>query len=590
MATHEMLRPFQTGSFNSVESPAARHDNNMTSLLRNSALRQQEISLAGDKPFGSWRSIINRMLTFYSRGSELLAKRSPAARELIRALDGVSAERRYRVLGDPVVRDIISRSLERLQDPSPVFPADLEEILATATSLAAADAAVSPLEAATPRRLRLGEFPKHCWVWCDERPDEPLGRHFRGMFDREISHSISSRPAILRTPDERMVSNLVAGFRLLHTLMPDLARSVCAHVHLVAVVDVADRRQWIRETRADLCQNVSTHAIPGTIFLSPSPLRSPWHAAEALLHEAAHKKLSDLVLTWPIFRRGYTAADSPTIRAPWNSPLSWNSNDWSIDRALFAFHVYVHLALFFLVVQRSANELVPLFGPLHGMKPSFSAQGALDRARYLGTQLRRSAGAQLGPAGERLVDWLFTIMSDLDPSPQPTDPTMHLWLDRYDRETREVGDLIARIDPKIEDEGTLEASAPYEQWSVRRIVDHLVHSDIVAAYRVLSILGETHPPKFSFYDADRWSSRAPSTAPFSELASTFQSIRTFLSRTLRALPPDAFERTCLMRRPKSLREIVEDMVEHPYRHVDALVTRVRRATARAAKHSHDPAP
>jgi hypothetical protein len=175
-----------------------------------------------------------------------------------------------------------------------------------------------------------------------------------------------------------------------------------------------------------------------------------------------------------------------------------------------------------------------------------------------------------------LVDWLLAVLSELDPSPQEADPTMHLWLDRYDRETREIGDLIAQIDPQIKDEGSWEPDAPYEQWPVRRIVDHLVHSEIVAAYRVLSILGEAEPPKFSFYNGDRWSSVAPSTASFSELASTFKSIRTFVSRTLRAVPQIAFERTCETRRPKSLREIVEDMIEHAYRHVDTLVAKLRR--------------
>jgi hypothetical protein len=316
-------------------------------------------------------------------------------------------------------------------------------------------------------------------------------------------------------------------------------------------------------------------------------LRSPWLAAEALLHEAAHKKLSDIVLTRAIFRYGFSAADSPTIRAPWNSPLSWNSNDWSIDRALFAFHVYVHLALFFLVVEQRADELVPRYGSLGDMKPARSARACLDRARYLGAALQRSAGPELGPDGKLLVDWLLSILEALDPSPPYRDPTIQLWLDRYDRETREIGGLIAQINPEIKDEGNYAIDAPFEQWPIRRIVDHLVHSEIVAAYRVLSILGEAEPPTFSFYNGDRWSSVAPSTAQFSELASAFQSIRTFVSNTLRAAPLDAFERTCHTRRPKSLREIVEDMIEHAYRHVDTLVARLRRARRRRTEGVRD---
>jgi hypothetical protein len=548
----------------------------MESLLETtSGLRLQELSLAEGEPFGDWRGIVRRTMTFYHRASEMLSEHVPAARDLAHALGRTSDERRYRVLGDPVVRDALSRSLEWLKAPTVSFPENLEEIIAAAVPFACEAAAVAPLESPTPRRLRLGVEPMYCWVWHDERPDEPCGRHFRAMFEREIAHSISSRPAVLRTCDERMEGNLVAGCRLLDALLPDLARSVRAHVHLVGVVDVADKRHWGRETRADLCLNVSTHAIPGTIFLSPSPLRSPWHAAEALLHESAHKKLSDLVLTRPIFRAGFTAADSPTIRAPWNSPLTWNSNDWSIDRALFAFHVYVHLALFFLVVEQRVDELIACYGPLHDMKPNRLARGALDKARYLGAALQRLAGGELGPDGKRLVDWLLSILSELDPSPPHADPTMELWLDRYDRETREVGNLIAQISPDVEDEGSYEVDAPYEQWPIRRIVDHLVHSEVVAAFRVLSILGEAEPPTFTFYDGDRWSATARSAAPFNELASTFRSIRNFISGILRGLPPTAFERRCQTRQPKRLQNVVEDMIEHPYRHVDVLVNRLR---------------
>lgn len=554
-----------------------------TQLKAINRLRQLERHLAEDEPFGDWRGIVRRTMTFYHRASELLAERVPAAGELAKALDRATDERRFRVLGDPVVRDALSRSLEWLKTPAGTYPSNLQEIIAAAVPFAHETASASPLESAQQQQLRLGTGPTYWWVWTDERPDEPFGRHFRAMFSREIAHSISSRPAVLRTCDERLERNLIAGSQLLDSLLPDLARSVRAHVHLVAIVDVADRRQWGREIRADLCQNVSTHAIPGTIFLSPSPLRSPWHAAEALLHEAAHKKLSDLVLTRSIFRPGFTASDSPTIRAVWNSPISWNSNDWSVDRALFAFHVYVHLALFFLVVDSRAAELGAYFGSPDGMNPASSIRAALDRASYLGSALQRFAKQELGPDGNNLLDWLNSILEKLHPAPPRDDPTMQLWLDRYDRETREIGALISQIDPEIEDEGSQAVEAPYEQWPVRRIVHHLVHSEIVAAYRVLSILGETNPPSFSFYDGDRWSSVVWSTSSFSELALTFQSIRTFISRTLRAVPPVAFERTCHTRQPKSLREITVDMIEHAYRHVDALVTRLRHARGRGRK-------
>ena len=104
-----------------------------------------------------------------------------------------------------------------------------------------------------------------------------------------------------------------------------------AHVHLVALVDVADRRKWNAKVRSDLCQNVSTHAIPGTIFVSPSP-EKPMARGRGPFHEAGHKSFLTSS-SRSIFVSGYSEQKSPTIRALWNRSLSWNSADWSVDRA-----------------------------------------------------------------------------------------------------------------------------------------------------------------------------------------------------------------------------------------------------------------
>lgn len=37
---------------------------------------------------------------------------------------------------------------------------------------------------------------------------------------------------------------IAMGVRLLQNLLPELARSALAHVHVIAIVDVADRRLW----------------------------------------------------------------------------------------------------------------------------------------------------------------------------------------------------------------------------------------------------------------------------------------------------------------------------------------------------------
>jgi hypothetical protein len=544
-----------------------------------SQLRDFECDLARHERFGDWRQITNRVLTYFHRGVEVLADYMSSAKSFLAAFESATNERRYRVLGDPVVRSAINEGLAWVRSPSSDFPAVTDAILNTASSFLHNGCEISPLEAAASRRIRVGEYPFHQWIWSGEREEDLFGNKFRSLFEREIAQSISSKPAVLRSPDDRMQEVIAMGVRLLQNLLPELARSALAHVHVIAIVDVADRRLWQKETRADLCQNVSTHAIPGTIFLSPSPLRSPWHAAEAIFHEALHKKLSDIVLTRPIFRPGYSAATSPTIRAVWNYPLPWNPNDWSIDRALFAFHVYVHLGLFFRIVEVRSEDLRGEYGSLCGMEPSKAARGAFDRARYLGAQLQRYSEDALGPDGRAFLSWLVTMLQRVDPDPPHDDPTMQLWLDRYDRETREIANLIRKIDNELDGNvtkiGNNSIGAPYDEWSVRRIINHLVHSEIVAAYRVLSILGEENPPSFSFYDGDRWAVLVDSEAPLSELAGLFQALRMFLSSILRNVPAEAFLRQCYTRRMKTLKDIVVDMIEHPQRHIGFLVKRLR---------------
>lgn len=550
-------------------------------------LSKIEVRLAGDSPFANHQDILNRVLTFLHRGIELLSEHEPAARHCRDAFSHAKNDRRYRVLLDPVIRDAICEGLSWLKNREGDFPYNCRQILEAAPAFFDNACTVAPLEAAAEPSFRLCNGDSYSWVWTEERQDDVFGPRFRLLFEREIAHSVSSKLAILRSPDERLQASLVAGHRLLMRLLPTLARSALAHVQLVAIIDVADRRKWNSETRANLCQNVSTHAIPATIFVSPTPLRSPWHAAEALLHEAAHKKLSDLVLTRPVFRQGYSAETAKTIRAVWNSPLSWNTNDWSTDRALFAFHVYVHLGLFFRRVEITRNELRSEFGDLHGMDPSAAARASLDRARYLGDRLTQIAKEDLGADGLSLLRWLNEVLHELDPQPPRKDPSMDLWLDRYDRETTEVGKLIAAIDTCAADSGNDAVGDPYEEWSARRIAEHLVQSDLVAAYRIFSILGESEAPSFSFYDADRWSVAARSNATAEELADLFHALRRIISRTLRHIGNAEFQRVCHTRRTKTLRDVVEEMIEHPYRHVDALVRQLRRGRARGSSFADD---
>lgn len=532
-----------------------------------------ETSLSTHPQFGDWNTIVNRIVTFYSRGLEHLSPHLDGAKRLIETIQSSPDEHRFRFLMDPVIRDTVNEGLAALkQDQVPSEEVD-RLLQAAAKQLAQADDR-SPVERGSHEERRAGTTFHRIPVWTEDRHHDVFSKRFRAMFDRELANAISSRRADLINPTAAQFHRIQGGVALLHDLIPELAKASLPHIQLICLVDMADERHRIGTKRPDLAQNVSTHAVPGTIFLSPTPLRDDWHAAEAIFHEGLHKKLSDLTLTHSIFKPGYDTSKASTIKALWNRSLPWNSNKWPIDRALFAFHVYLHLGVFFSAISAAKPELFSKYGDPSDFRVGQRARGAYDRARYLGHQLTSVSEPQLGEDGKALVNWLRSELEILDPQPPREDPSLHLLLDRFDRTTHEVVTLLNSIPSGWKDDGSYDPEADYADWDASRIADHLIHSDLVAAYRILSVLGEAEPPRFSFYDGNRWSAKAPSTLAFSGQAATLEAVRTFISSTLRAAPEDALDFTCKTRRDKTLWDLVEDMVEHVDRHLETLCERL----------------
>lgn len=526
-----------------------------------------ERELACQRPYADFRSISDRAFSYYLRGLGILGEREPAAKALTDSLRAAPDPRRLAVLADPVIRVAINDGLEALRRGTRDANGSGALFAAARMHLRSSRSGppTAPNSPAWPAR---GSFALGAAIWHPEEHAALLAGRFAELFAEEIAGSVSSLPAVLRAPGTALAGHLERGKELLTRLLPALSRSVLAHVRVVAVVDTADRSQWSRRTRPNLCQNVSTHAIPSTIFLSPTPLSGPWLAAEALLHEAAHKKLSDLVLTRPIFRAGFDSRTAPTVSALWNADLSWNPAAWSADRALFAFHVYLHLALFFATVERCREELADEFGDPPGHFVS-GLDRALDRASYLGRHLADGLRPALGSDGRKLVAWLTAVAERFERPDAADRVDLRLLMDRYDFETAEVARLIQ--------------NAPCGDPGAMRLADHLVHSEIVAAYRTLSVLGEREPPQFSFYDGDGWADRAPSASTPGSRAKLFESLRHFVSATLRAAPPGALAMEYRTRRAKTLRDQVQDMVEHCGRHRDQLEAAIR---AERAKRRH----
>ena len=523
--------------------------------------------LHAHEQFGKWAPLVNKVLTFCDRGAGELAQQWPAAAEFHDSFARANDTRRWQVGMHPVTRDALGAALVSHRRGQTIDTQRLDGAM-----LSAARALVSDRVEDLPFRssLALGAQPLSPQLWNDSWDMHPAGGNFRRLFDREIATSVSSQRVVPVTPDDDQIRSLRRGYDLLTQVEPDLCNSVLRHVRVIAIIDYEDAEQRKGRVRTDLCQNVSTHAVPGTIFLSPSPLRTPLHAAEALLHEAAHKKLSDLVLIGKIFRDNYNPDRAPTIQSIWNRPLSWNTNEWSVDRALFAYHVYVYLSCFFDLARREFDNLSADCRELSAAALERQFGAALNRAEYLRREIRSLGMGELGPDGLELMGWLDSQFECLIPAGGICSPDLSLLLDRYDRETREIARLIHCLPEDTGDDGDWSPRAKYEEWPWRRTVAHLVHSEIVSIFRVLSVLGENKPPYFSFYDGELWGSNARTILTFESLAHIFRSVRTFTSSTLRAADPKSLQSLYRAPRSGSLRDLVIDMVEHPSRHVKFL--------------------
>ncbi|MBW4573795.1 MAG: hypothetical protein KME08_00760 [Aphanothece sp. CMT-3BRIN-NPC111] len=518
-----------------------------TNSKETQTLVQIEAFLAENRPFGDWFYIDERTSARYDCRLEMLTEHLPITKILLTALRQSSPQSRYRVMGDPVVRSAINTALGHFKLDVPHTRLDeLEAVFSIAASHLAQDKCMAPLEAGTLQAIRIGTASNHAWVWCEERADDIFGQIFR-------QHLASARLK-LRTPNDQEQKMLVQGTQLLNDLLPKLAFSTLKHVHLVAVME-----------QPLGFSGITNPSILGTIFLSPSVLKNPWQVAEHLLHEALHQKLVDIVDTHSIWRRGYPIADTPTIRVIWRRPQLRNSNEWPLYRALAAFHVYVHLALFFTVVERQAAKLEKLYGPLYDIDIAVSARGAFDRAHYLGHQIKQ-LDRELGHAGRRFVDWLIAILNAFDPCPPPANGYVHLLLDLYDREAEELRQLIAQLNTKGK-----EPSAVFADTSVQQILAYMTESEIGKVQRVLSTLSEAGFPLPNLYEENHLLTTAPDNATPTEIAAKFWSVRAFVSQTLRKILPEAYSHAHQIQAKKTLGELVQEMVEHSGQCLNTLI-------------------
>lgn len=378
-----------------------------------------ERSLAGHAVYGDDRHILGLSRDRLVGALADVASRLSPAEELLDAV--ASGPRDHRLFTEPTLRAAIGHAHRQLFSNPVGGPRllpldDCCAVFYSAARYVRQGGADTPLQDGS--LVALGTAPQHGWIWRDDDRDDAYGHAFRQI----VAARYGMPPP---SPDARSVELLQSGERLLAELVPVLAPSALHHCRVVACVP--ESRSFGSSSRPDL----------GGMALVGRNAPGPWVIAESLLHESAHLKLYDL------FGADMFMANADRFLViPWNPSNLVGANRWNTWRALAAFHVYVHLALLSAVAERRGPELEATFGPAGGMTPSHRAR---TRARFLATQLMTQPQCRttLGTTGQKLTQWLLSLLDLLDPNPVPDGSTRHLYLDLYARETARLRRTLA---------------------------------------------------------------------------------------------------------------------------------------------------
>lgn len=472
-------------------------------------------ALIEDPVFSSWQVIVRRVMTFYDKAIEAIGG-EPF--DVVQNLITDSDHSAYLVLTDPATRVAVNGHVASSGPPNGLIstsPVALVGVMREALSASNSGISIGPgrIEIYSPTQ------------WAKEWPS----RHtlLESAISEEIIDSVSSKRVTAIDPSSDDCSTIRAAVSLLTERLGDFAQTVLRHIRVVVIIDQANPSDRTAVGRSDMCQNVSTHAIPGTVFITPSVLTDQMRCAEALFHEGCHKKLSDAVLTQHIFVPAYDTNAASQIEAVWNDCLAWNSNMWPTDRALYALHYYTY-----------AQRAYAMLGKIE------EAKSATLKARYLLNELDRQCKLDLGNDGQHMLETIDTVL----PTVEIADVGIMalLMIDRYERQTENLSARGSSLGEKI--------------------LDHLLHSDLVSTYRILSVLGQSVPPTHDFYETDRWICRIRSDMPIGQKVELICLLRRHLISIARGC--SKADLALVSSRGKTAAELLVEAFRHASNHID----------------------
>ncbi|MER6630187.1 HEXXH motif-containing putative peptide modification protein [Streptomyces sp. NPDC000987] len=362
-----------------------------------------EQALASHPEFSDASRITLKATEFYRFAVDLLCERSATVERLAAGIRDETGRLPTAVVEDPLVRVTLDEAVSRLEqgfldEDAWTEVVTMLRLVSDVLELHGAKAPPTGVSVSAGRRVRVTRGRESWLCGTGSGATTPLGGTFLNSFERDFLRGV---PGDLLEPTPEHARQLDDGFAALNALLPELGASVAAHYIGVGVVDVRT------EGETFLAGNVGR--IPGVVFFSPNRMARPWRFAETALHEGLHLKLFDIQRSASVFAAPERLADGPKVRVPW---LKWASmvapNEWALDRALGAFHVYAHLVLFQAALRtRLTPELIERFGAPEPDDPPSLYRFGSERAHYLGRQILDRGGDELTDHGREFVSWLL---------------------------------------------------------------------------------------------------------------------------------------------------------------------------------------
>lgn len=164
------------------------------------------------------------------------------------------------------------------------------------------------------------------------------------LFSRHMSEVAGAQPCVLRSIPSLKAEMFLTAQTILAEISTMAAKDVALNVRYVAYIDYGSWADLDDGQYREIGQSISSHLVPSCCFFSTHSFTSIDRLVEGLFHEALHKKLSNTLVAFEFLAPDFANLNSPKFFSYWNVDTKWNSNLWEFDRALYAYHVYVHLA------------------------------------------------------------------------------------------------------------------------------------------------------------------------------------------------------------------------------------------------------